>query len=211
MYLSSYKYGDHLEALKKLAHDAKRVAIIMNAVDFGDSERVAKSVEKIKSKFFELGLAGEQLDLRDYFEKEDDLEEKLQKYDMVWVYGGNAFILRRAYEQSGFDKILKKRLNEDSLVYSGFSAAITVITPTLKGVEIVDDPSVTPEKYQEKTNLNGLGLLDYVVAAHYQSDHPESERIDKYISYCEENNIPYKTLRDGEVIVIDGEKEEILR
>ena len=38
---------------------------------------------------------------------------------------------------------------------------------------------------------------------HYDSDHPESEDIAKEVEYCKNNNVPYKTLRDGEVIILE--------
>jgi dipeptidase E len=51
-------------------------------------------------------------------------------------------------------------------------------------------------------------ILDYAIAPHYKSDHPESADIDKCVAYFKENNIRYKTLRDGEAIIINGENEE---
>ncbi len=211
MYLSSYKFGEHKEALKELATDVKRVAIVMNALDFGDQERIAQTVKGFKEEFIEMGFEAERLDLRDYFGREDDLREDMQNFEMVWVCGGNVFLLKRAYEQSGFGNILIERLHKDTLVYAGFSAAVVVITPTLRGAEIVDDPNIVVPPYKKEINLNGLGLIDYVVAVHYKSDHPESEAVDKYIDFCEKENIPYKPLRDGEVIVVNGTKEQILQ
>ncbi|MEK9181876.1 MAG: hypothetical protein AAB786_02535 [Patescibacteria group bacterium] len=38
---------------------------------------------------------------------------------------------------------------------------------------------------------------------HFDSDHPESEAINKEIEFCQQNNIPYKAIRDGEVIIIE--------
>ena len=38
---------------------------------------------------------------------------------------------------------------------------------------------------------------------HWDSDHPESADVGKAISYCKENGIPYKAIRDGEVIIIE--------
>lgn len=49
----------------------------------------------------------------------------------------------------------------------------------------------------------GLGLIDYAFLPHYDSDHPESADIDKEVAYCTENQIPFKTVRDGEVILIE--------
>lgn len=56
----------------------------------------------------------------------------------------------------------------------------------------------------------GLGVLDYAVAPHYRSNHPESEDIEKCVEYFKANNIPYKTLHDGEAIVINGDQETLL-
>lgn len=211
MYLSSYKFGDHADELKRLAPDVRKVAIIANAIDFGDRDCVSESVEKAQDELATLGLQAESLDLREYFGKTGELEQALKAYEMVWVHGGNAFLLRRAYKQSGFDEILKKRLAEDTLVYAGYSAAVVVVTPTLKGVDIVDDPAIVPEGYENAVELSGLGFIPYVVAVHYKSEHPESELIDQYITYCEKNSLPYKTLRDGEVMIVDGVNEKILK
>lgn len=210
LYLSSYKFGEHTDELVRLAGKNKRVAVIMNAVDFGDPDRAALSLDKQVTELRSLGFEAEKLDLREYFSKSGLLEERMAHYAMVWVHGGNSFLLKRAYEQSGFDKILKKLLDEDEIIYAGFSAAIVVITPTLRGIEIVDDPNVVPEPYKKEIDLNGLGIIDYVVAVHYKSDHPESEQVDKYVAYCEKEGIPYKTLKDGEVIVVDGDTEKVL-
>jgi dipeptidase E len=46
---------------------------------------------------------------------------------------------------------------------------------------------------------------------HYKSDHPESTSIDKEVEYCEKNNIPYQTLKDGEVIVVNDEGTKFFR
>ena len=209
LYLSSYKFGKYTEELTKLAGENKRAAVIMNALDFGDPVRVAQSLEKQVSELRVLGFDAEQLDLRDYFNKPEALAEHMARYGLVWVHGGNSFILKRAYEQSGFDVILKKLLMEDRIIYAGFSAAIVVITPTMKGVEIVDDLDIIPEGYKSEVSLDGLRIIDYVVAVHYKSDHPESAMVDKYVEYCEKEGIPYKTLKDGEVIVINGKTEKV--
>lgn len=210
LYLSSYKFGEYTDELVRLVGKNKRAAVIMNAVDFGDPDRAALSLDKQTTELRSLGFEAEKLDFREYFGKSELLEKRMAQYGIVWVHGGNAFLLKRAYEQSGFDKILKRLLDEDKVVYAGFSAAIVVITPTLRGIEIVDDPSVVPKPYKKEIDLNGLGIIDYVVAVHYKSDHPESAQVDKYIEYCEKENIPYKTLKDGEVIIIDGDTEKVL-
>jgi dipeptidase E len=49
---------------------------------------------------------------------------------------------------------------------------------------------------------DGLGIIDHVFLPHFDSDNPESDAIRKQLDYCKEKGIPYKTLRDGEVIIV---------
>lgn len=100
-----------------------------------------------------LGFSPEQIDLRNYFGKPQELKKYLSNFGLVWVYGGNAFVLKRAYEQSGFDKIIKDMLLKDEIVYTGFSAGIVILSKSLKGLEIVDDT---------KRSLEGADKIGYV-------------------------------------------------
>lgn len=111
LYLSSYKFGNHPEQLTELVRNNKKVAVIMNAVDFGDKERQNNNLLIQIEKLKELGFEAKGLDLRNYFGKKDELKEYLKSIGMVWIHGGNAFILKRAFEQSDFDLLPKLKEN----------------------------------------------------------------------------------------------------
>ena len=183
----------------------------MNAVDFGDKERKSQSTQEQIQHLTGLGFEATELDLRNYFGKAAALREYLHEIDLVWIHGGNAFVLQRAFAQSGLGGVMKEMTLSDRIVYAGFSAAICVIAPTLHGAELVDDPAVVPERYEKEFNWDGLGLIDYNVAVHYRSNHPESADVENEVAYFKKNNIPYKTLRDGEVIIVNGIHEVLLR
>jgi dipeptidase E len=104
-------------------------------------------------------------------------------------------------KESGFDEIIKEYKNNDELVYGGYSAGVCVITPTLKGIELVDDTVILPKGYKNQTIWEGIGLINYSFAPHYKSDHPESEAINKTVEYFIENKMLFKALKDGEVII----------
>ncbi len=195
-YLSSYKIGDQSEKLKELVHGT--IAYIPNALDGIDKKEQSESDQRNIKDLTSLGIKVEILDLKDYFGKEDKLLENLSNYAGIWIRGGNTFVLRQAMKLSGFDKAIKKM--SDNFLYAGFSAGICILAPNLKPLQQVDDPSKNP--YNTEVVWEGLDLLDYIILPHYQSDHPESADIDKEVEYCKQNNIPYKTLRDGEVIII---------
>ena len=205
-YLSSYKLGNEITKLKELIPaDNKKTAYISNALDFSDDlERRKQSEQADIEQLKEVGLNDvEKIDLRDYFGKKAKLEKKLSEFGIIWVRGGNCFVLRQAMKLSGLDEILKDLLKKENILYGGYSAGVCVLAPTLKGMELVDDPNVKPYDNQKETIWDGVGILDYTIVPHYKSDHPESAKVDETVEYMEKNNIPYKPLRDGEVIIIE--------
>lgn len=210
LYLSSYKLGNKPEEMLPLIGNNKRTAVIANAQDSKPVESRTERLQQEIGSLTELGLQPEELDLRDYFGKTTELADKLNDYGYIWVRGGNVFLLRKAYKQSGFDNLIVELFKKDKIAYGGFSAGVCVLAPSLRGIELVDPKDEIAEGYNKEVIWSGLGVLDYAVAPHYRSDHPESEDIEKCVEYFRSNNIPYKTLRDGEAIVINGDQETLL-
>jgi dipeptidase E len=204
LYLSSYHIGDEPQKLVDLVGNNKKAAVIPNALDFStDIDRRKASMQREIDDLKKLGLEPEEVDLRKYFGKPDELSKKLSDYGMIWVRGGNVFTLRRAYKQSGMDDWLKGQKDNKELVYAGYSAGVCVLSDTLKGLEIVDDPNIIIEGYPKETIWEGLGIIDFAFVPHYQSNHQESEAVNKTVEYYVKNGIEYKALHDGEAIVIN--------
>jgi dipeptidase E len=207
LFLSSFRFGSKPNLLLGLLRGGVRTALIGNALDhLSESERSVRITEEM-DRLVEIGLSPTEVDLRKFFGRARELKTVLKDYDLVWSRGGNAFILRRAFRASGMDEVLITLLREDKVVYGGYSAGVDMVCTTLRGVEFVDDPNIVPSGYNREIVWDGLGILNYSIASHYKSDHPESEDIDVSIDYMVENRIPFVPLRDGEVIIIDGDKE----
>ncbi|MDP1730313.1 MAG: Type 1 glutamine amidotransferase-like domain-containing protein [Devosia sp.] len=207
LYLSSYRIGDRSGALLALLGNGKRAAVISNAKDAASpaAREICRSqVYDPHAEFASLGISAEDLDLRDYFGEADRLAEKLQDFDLVWAVGGNAFTLRRAMRQSGFDRIIVEMLDRDDIVYGGFSAGAVVAAPTLKGMELMDDPTERPAGYAPEIDWEGLGLVDFAIVPHYRSRHPETNAAEQAHKHFATHRVPCRTLRDGEVIVWTG-------
>jgi len=205
LYLSSYKLGNDTEGLIRLVNKANaKAAVINNAIDFSaDPGRKAMSLQVELDDMSSLGFMPEPVDLRSYFGKPNELVEKLSDFDLVWVRGGNSFLLRKAMEQCGFIHVINKLIKTNKLVYSGYSAGICVLAPSLRGVEMVDDPNVQADGYDTGIIWSGYGLIDFYPIVHYDSDHPESQLVDKELAHIKSTGIKYKTLRDGDTIIID--------
>jgi len=194
LYLSSFGLGDHPDQLLTLLHGGKRAAVVLNAKDGSSAESRARSLTEEMDALSRLGLEPRELDLRDH--SEESLRETLSEIDLLWVRGGNVFELRRAMRASGFDAVLPGLLAQDAIVYGGFSAAVCVLGPSLRGFEIADAPGADPV-------WEGLGVLPYAVAPHYRSDHPESDAVDRLVQHFIDQKVLFKALRDGEAIVVD--------
>ena len=210
LYLSSFGLGNSQDELLALLAGKKRAAVVLNAKDASAEDSRARSLAEEIEALAGLGLEPGELDLREYFGNPEGLRERLAETDLIWVRGGNVFVLRRAMRQSGFDELLPELLTQDALVYGGFSAGVCVLAPSMRGFETVDDPATVPSGYDPAPVWEGLGVLSYSVAPHYRSNHPESEAVDRLVQHFVEQHVLFRAIRDGEAIVVDGERHTVV-
>lgn len=214
LYLSSYRLGykaERLTELLKPKNGQKKVAFIANALDAeANYIRVLHSTNRDVTDLQEVGITVERLDLKEYFGKSEKLQEKLQEFSGIYVRGGNVFVLKEAFVLSGLDVIVQNLAkSNDDFVYAGYSAGVCILSKSLRGLELVDNIDQYPEEYparKEKISVSqfsGLGLLDFSVAPHFRSDHPESQAINKTIEFFMEEKMLFLALRDGEVLIGD--------
>ena len=200
LYLSSYKLGNKIDELKSwIKEHGNKIVLIPNSRDiYEDSERLRNGILNDKMMLEEIGFDVDIISLKDYFNNQEKLFEDFNKYNAFFVIGGNTFALRKAMQLSGFDGYLMNQVDNDNFLYAGYSAGICVLSPNMKGLELVDEP-LNPYN-DESVIYDGIGILDYVIVPHYKSDHPESHLVDKVVDYMNENGIKYVTLSDGDVL-----------
>jgi dipeptidase E len=210
MYLSSFRVGDHPELLVALVRPGARVAVIANAMDDASAEIRQQGVGHQVVALTDLGLEPTELDLRDYFTDGRGLGASLARYDVVWLRGGNVFMLRYALRRSGAEAVLIDALRRDALVYAGYSAGACVLAPSLRGLEAVDDATAVNRTYGSDPVWEGLGILDYAIVPHVRSPaHPESAALDLVAERYRAEGVPHRTLRDGQVLIVNGESAVI--
>lgn len=204
LYLSSYRIGDSAGSLLALLGNGRRAAIIENALDHISEplrDAYRSDIYDPAAELAGLGIDGTPLDLRAYFGRPAALAAELGRYDLVWVTGGNAFILRRAMKQSGFDELIVDMLDRDAIVYGGYSAGAVVAAPCLEGIHLMDDPDEVPPGYDPGLEWDGLGLIDHAIVPHYRSPHAESAAAERAVRHLMSRGLRYRALRDGEAIV----------
>jgi len=201
LYLSSFKIGQDPRKLQNLLPKNPKAIYISNALDFSKPDIQKHHQEWDMRELSEIGVQVEALDLRDFFGHSEALKHALDDVDLIYVSGGNVYDLRLAMKLSGFDETLKEFVKSDK-VYAGYSAAVCVLSPTLKGYHFVDKPDQKTYGDHE-TVWEGLNLIDCQFAPHFDSDHPESETINEEINYFQEHGMKYKALKDGKVIFVE--------
>jgi dipeptidase E len=206
LYLSSFRMGNCPERLVALAGGGHRAAVIANAMDAAPADVRVAGVERELSALADVGFRAEELDLREYFDDPAALAPDLERFDVLWLRGGNVFMLRHALARSGADSHVIRLLGDDALVYGGYSAGPCNLAPSLRGLEAVDDPQPVRDIYRAEPTWDGLGVLPYAIVPHVDSPgHRESEELNKVAALYQAEGVPHRTLSDGEVLIIDGD------
>lgn len=174
------------------------VAMITNAKDYYTERPKAFTVNRHMTFMQQLGLKVDAIDLRDY-EDSEVLKNKLASYDLVWVMGGNTFMLRYEMQRSGFDRILRELL-ERGIVYGGDSAGALVAGTSIKGIESADEPTFAEEVIEE-----GMNLVPFVIMPHI--DNPSFADVLPVARELHENMIE---LKDSQAVIFDGDRHWIV-
>jgi dipeptidase E len=183
------------EAGSELVAADSRVAVVLNAQDRAGRRARRRALAEETDHLAGAGLAPAELDLRRYYRRRGSVSDALDDLDLLWVAGGNVFVLREAMRRSGFDAALSGR--ERPLTYVGWSAGACVCGPTLRGLELVD-----PLPRGLKPTWEGLGLVDFALVPHYHSGPPLGAEIDRVVAFWNAQGTPHRALRDGEMIAV---------
>jgi len=202
LYLSSYRIPvpEAFNALLPAAPKKTKFALIPNAKDYYAPRAWSFKVQDFLEYAKDLGFKPHVFDLR--FHSPKTVKAKLEKFDCVWAMGGNTFCLRHEMQRSGFDKVIQE-LVEDGLVFGGDSAGALVAGPSLKGVDLADEP-----EFADEVITDGLSIIPTVVIPH--ADNQEfQETVREIVAIHQE--YPYKViLNDNQAFVVDGEATQIV-
>ena len=102
-------------------------------------------------------------------------------------------------------------LAADALVYGGYSAGSCVLSPSLRGLEAVDDAGAVMRIYGSEPVLDGLALLAEVLVPHYQSPrHPETAAMGLVVARYRAGAVSCRLLRDGQALLVNGPEAKIV-
>lgn len=206
LYLSSFQTGDHPGHLTALVgEDGRRAVIIANALDDASADVRRAGAGRERAALAGLGFEAVELDLRDYFGQQERLRRDLAGASLAWLRGGNVFMLRYALWRSGADAVFRDVLAADALVHAGYSAGPCVLSPSLRGLELVDDAAAVRRIYGAEPVWDGLAVLPEAFVPHYQSPgHAETAAMNRVVDRYRADGVAYRTLQDGQVLLVSG-------
>jgi dipeptidase E len=113
-----------------------------------------------KSRLLAVGFTYDFYDIAD--KTPEQLKQDLEKYDLMYVEGGNTFYLQLHSQRNGFGDYVERRVAE-GMVYIGTSAGSIIAGPdTISGSR----PGKSPADYQ-LTDTAGFQLVNFVVCPHW--------------------------------------------
>ncbi len=180
-----------------------KVGVIKNPMDLKDEEKRTFLYGLVDKGFSDFGLNKTDIDLRKFEGKADELQQIIDKLDMLWITGGNVFYVRWLIHKINFEQILKQAI-EKGLVYGGDSAGAVILGPTLKYSDAIDDVSQV-----EKVIYDGLNIIDFVALPHWDNE-KFKDKLTEVHDHLVNDSIKVITFGDKQSIVINGNQMHIV-
>jgi dipeptidase E len=134
----------------------------------------------------------------------NELEQDLQKFDYLYLSGGNTSYLLEQSRKSGFFSLVQELVKGRGKTYIGTSAGSIIAGPKL--------PDYFLEEGTKPEDTNSYGFVNFTIAPHWGS---EGFR-DKYlggrleIAY-RKDQVPILLLTDSQYVLVDGDRMEIVQ
>jgi len=134
---------------------------------------------------------------------------ELEKYDAIYIGGGNTFSLLNKLKKSGFDKLLEKYVQNGKIIYGGSAGAIILG----RDIQTAGFGRDSDKNIVSLKNFDGLNLIkNYSIQCHY---FPEEKELMK--RFAEKNKFQIIALPEetgiylkNNLIKIIGEKNAFL-
>lgn len=127
------------------------------------------------------------------------MESVIRKAHVVYISGGNTFLLNHRLHISGLMPYLKKKI-QSGLPLVGFSAGMIVCGPNI--LTSSDMNSV------ETSRFDGLAVSPFNFYPHYEDDIHQDDWLSEYHSF---HDNPVIMLSDGAYVKVEGKRTTLVR
>lgn len=142
--------------------------------------------------FKNLGIRYEEIDIEK--KTEEELQDTLKNFDVIYVQGGSPFFLLKHIKLSGFNHVIQELVRKGKL-YVGVSAGSYVACPTIEQA-LWKKPD--RDRYGLKDDEPALGLVPFLIVVHYQDEHKDTVR-----RGMEHTQYEVKILTDNQALLVE--------
>lgn len=145
----------------------------------------------------------------------EEIRERLEYADVIFVGGGNTFYLSYCMEKAGVFDALPKLL--ETRVYAGISAGSMMATESIRtSSQAIKNPDkFYDEEYDElgprgRSAGRAAKLVEFVVRPHYMSKDFSRIRNDYLEEIVRDVKAPLYAIDDNSAVKVDGNKVEVI-
>ncbi|TXG92824.1 peptidase [Rhodococcus rhodnii] len=223
-YLASYRFGPSAGEFAAFVGAARSAVVVAAAADVWPARARAGAVDSELRSLREIGLQATELDLRPHVSPHHRgpdavLLRALDAADLVWVRGGNTYVLQAQLVRSGAGAAIDERVRAGALAYAGYSAGACIAGPTTIGLDASDDPREVaeldevgaPESPSGTPGSEGLSLAPFCVVPHARDASGEqsllgtAEQVADTVAAIERAGFTALELGDDAAAVTDGD------
>ena len=103
------------------------------------------------------------------------VEEKIKNADIIYIGGGDTVKLVNILKENKIDKMLKEKLDTESVLVGISAGAISYLKSGLSDTEIINNIS------NNYVKVDGLGFIDYMFVPHFSSDSKKKKDLEKVL------------------------------
>ena len=134
------------------------------------------------------------------------IEEKLQKTDVIFFSGGNTFYLLQQIQLSGCADSIREHV-EKGMPYIGSSAGSQIAGPDIWPAYRLDNVDKAPKI----KGFAGLGLVDFIVFPHWGNDEFKDLYLNHRLEHAYTDKYKIILLTDNQYIVVEDDIYKIVK
>ena len=134
----------------------------------------------------------------------NELKRDLEKFDYLYLSGGNTMYLLEQSRKSGFFSLVQELVREKGKIYIGTSAGSIIAGPKI--------PDYLLDKGERPGDITGYGFVNFTIAPHWgDEDFKDKYLQDRLKIAYRRDQVPLILLTNSQYVLIDGDRMEIIQ
>lgn len=190
------------EIFLKLAGKSPKDIKVLAMICPKDKSREIRYPKGIRKDLRKLGIQPKNIIFANIHKSISAKRFNKMQFDVFLSWGGNTFLILDRVRKTGFDKFIKRIVNQGKFYFGSSAGSIIVF----KTIEIAGWGSERDENAIRLRNLKGLNLFNIAIFPHYH------KKLKKEVQEFKKNaKYKIQELKDGEAMLILGKSKKLIK